>query len=58
MNRQDKLAMLMLLSAIESWSFSVQTRMPEYLHDRIDAMIDVLKEEILENGKQRETTDP
>ena len=58
MNKQDKLAMLMLLSAIESWSFSVQTRMPEYLHDRIDATIDVLKEEILENGKQRETTGP
>ena len=47
MTKEQTLELLMLLSAIESWSFADKHRMPDYLYDRIDSAIDSLKEELL-----------
>lgn len=38
--------LLMLLSAIESWSFSDNHKMPDYLHDNLCAAVDVLRHEM------------
>jgi len=42
------LQILMLLSALESWSFSTGKPLPDYLHDDLSAVIDVLKQQILD----------
>ena len=47
MDKSQTLELLMLLSAVESWSFADNHRMPEYLYDRIDSAIDSLKKELL-----------
>lgn len=36
-----------LLSALESWSFSSKTPLPEYLHDLIDDAAGVIEREVL-----------
>ena len=47
MTKEQTLELLMLLSAIESWSFADKHRMPEYLYDRIDSAIEFLRKELL-----------
>lgn len=47
MIKPDALEILMLLTALESWSFSTGKTIPDYLMDRIQNAIDVLREEIL-----------
>lgn len=47
MTKEQNIELLMLLSAVESWSFADNHRMPEYLYERIDTSIKVLKEELL-----------
>jgi len=47
--REQSLDTLMLLSALESWAFSQETRLPDYLHDRLSAAIEVLRAEVLHN---------
>ena len=49
MTKQDKLDILMLLSALESWGFSTKSMFPDYLHERLGAAIDLLRGEVL-NG--------
>ena len=49
MTKRDKLDILMLLSAIESWGFADGKPMPDYLHESIDSLMDRLKEEVLED---------
>lgn len=49
MTREQKLDILIMLSAIESWSFADRHSMPDYLHDRLDKTIDMLRLEVL-NG--------
>jgi hypothetical protein len=41
------LAQIKLLSAVESWSFSVKERMPDYLHDQLCELMDRMEEELL-----------
>ncbi len=48
MTKQDCLELLMLLSALESWSLSTQTPIPDYLHENLSNQVDVLKKQILE----------
>jgi hypothetical protein len=43
MNRQQAIELLMLLSALESWSFSAQAPIPDYLHERLADQIETLK---------------
>lgn len=41
------LEVIKLLSALESWSFSFREKLPDYLHDKIAASIEVLEKEVL-----------
>ena len=45
--REQTLDLLMLLSAMESWSFAAEHRLPEGLAARLDTAVDLLKDEIL-----------
>lgn len=47
MNKAFCLKVLMLLSALESWAFATKTALPDYLHDDLCSVLDVLKEEVL-----------
>ena len=49
MTRSDKLDVLELLSALESWGFSTKSMFPDYLHERIGVIQDKLRVEILED---------
>ena len=48
MTKPQALDMLMLLSALESWSFSTGKPLPDYLLERLDVALEVLRAEILE----------
>ena len=47
MTKEQYLDLLQLLSAIESWSFADKHRMPDYLYERIDLSIELLRNEVL-----------
>ena len=47
MDKSQTLELLMLLSAVESWSFADKHRMPDYLYDRIGSAIESLRKELL-----------
>lgn len=49
MTKQQTLELLMLLSALESWSFSVGARMPDYLHEKIADAIENLTNNLIED---------
>lgn len=48
MNKADKLEILELLSALESWGFSTKNMFPDYMHDRITIVMNKLRDGILE----------
>ncbi len=48
--REQNLEMLMLLSALESWSFAADHRLPEMLATRLDAAVAALRAEVLSGG--------
>lgn len=48
MTKSEKLDILELLSALESWGFANKTMFPDYLHERISCTMDLLRAEILE----------
>lgn len=47
MTKQEYLDLLMLLSAMESWTFSVKECLPDYLHERLSNAIESLSREVL-----------
>lgn len=47
MTKEQALEILKLLSALESWSFATKHDLPEYLHERLCAAIDLLSVEVL-----------
>lgn len=47
MTREQILEILIILSAIESWSFAEKHMLPDYLHERLADIIEVLSKEIL-----------
>lgn len=47
MNKEEILKTLMLLSALESWSFSSKTPLPDYLRDDLEDVIFFLRKELL-----------
>ena len=51
MTKDQILDLLMLLSAIESWSFADKHNMPDYLIERLCTCIEVLRVELL--GEER-----
>lgn len=46
-DKELALRILMLLSALESWSFVNQNRLPDYLSDEISGVIETLRKEVL-----------
>ena len=48
MTKPEALELAMLLSALESWGMSNGQRLPDYLLERLDCSLDVLRAEILE----------
>lgn len=48
--REQSIDLLMLLSALESWSFAAEHRLPEMLATRLDAAVAALRAEILSGG--------
>ncbi len=49
MTPTELLALMRLLSALESWSFSSNTALPDYLHDDLCRMVKRLEAEILKD---------
>ena len=52
MTRPESLELLMLLSALESWSFSAGKTLPDYLHDQLCRSVKALTADVL--GEQGE----
>ena len=48
MTKEEALKAMMLLSALESWAFSTKTLFPDYLHEEMQRMLDVLSKIVLE----------
>ena len=48
MTREQKLDIMMMLSAIESWGFATKNMIPDYLHDRLADAVDLLRAEVLD----------
>jgi hypothetical protein len=48
MTKQEALNTIKLLAALESWSFSVQTRLPDHLYEAIVVQVEVLERIVLE----------
>ena len=40
MTKEQALEIIKLLSAVESWSFSAGHMLPDYLHDRLSAIVE------------------
>ena len=51
MDKKDLLALMRLLSALESWSFSAGQRLPDYLLDDLNKFTSLLEAEILKGPK-------
>ena len=47
MDKKDLLALMRLLSALESWSFTAGQRLPDYLLDDLNRMTGLIEGEIL-----------
>jgi hypothetical protein len=48
MTKEEALAAIKLLSAMESWSFTANISLPDYLHDDLCACMKVLERIVLE----------
>ena len=51
MTTKELLNLMRLLSAMESWAMSQQTRLPPYLHEAIDRNMKLIEAKILELAK-------
>jgi len=47
MTKADLLAIMRLLSALESWGFAQGTRLPDYLHESLGDALEKIESEIL-----------
>ena len=47
MTKPEALELAMLLSALESWSFSTGKPLPDYLLERLDVALATLRDEVL-----------
>ena len=48
MTKEEALAAMKLLAAMESWSFSLKQAIPDYLHDDLCRSMEVLERIVLE----------
>ena len=51
MTKQEALAIIKLLSALESWAFSTKNMLPDYLHDDLCVAVKKLEKIVLEQNK-------
>lgn len=47
MTIDEKIELLKFLSAVESWTFSIKERFPDYLSDKLSENINALTDEVL-----------
>ena len=47
MSKEDALKIIKLLSALESWSFSAKTDLPDYLHEDLCLALEKLEKIVL-----------
>ena len=47
MTKEQYLQIIKLLSAVESWSFADNHRMPDYLYEQIEEAMTLLEQEVL-----------
>lgn len=47
MTKNNMLDILQLLSALESWSFANNQRLPDYLLDHLQHSVEVLRDEVM-----------
>jgi hypothetical protein len=48
MTKEEALAAIKLLSALESWAFSTKTLLPDYLHEDLCLAVEKLEKIVLE----------
>ena len=48
MTKEDAIKLIKLLSALESWSFSTKTLLPDYLHEDLCTAVEKLEKIVLE----------
>ena len=48
MSKEEALAAIKLLSALESWAMSQSTRLPDYIHEDLTRSMEVLERILLE----------
>lgn len=53
MTKEEALAAIKLLSALESWSFSLKSTIPDYLHEDLQRSMEVLEHIVLEQPQER-----
>lgn len=51
MTPAQTLDLLMLLSAVEAWSFATEHRMPDHLYNQLETSVDLLLEQLIGDGK-------
>jgi hypothetical protein len=51
MTKEEALSAIKLLSALESWSFSLKATIPDYLHEDLQRSMEVLEKIVLEEKK-------
>lgn len=56
MTKEDALKLIKLLSAMESWSFSTKTDLPEYLHEDLCLAVERLEKIVLKEKPQEKYT--
>jgi hypothetical protein len=55
MTKEEALAAIKLLSALESWAFSTKNLLPDYLHDDLCVTQKVLEKIVLERPQEKYT---
>ena len=48
MSKEDAIKLIKLLSALESWAFSTETMLPDYLHEDLSIAVEKLEKIVLE----------
>lgn len=53
MSKEDAIKLIKLLSALESWSFSLKEQMPDFLHDDLHRSMEVLERILLDTPQEK-----
>ena len=53
MSKEEALAAIKLLSALESWAFSTKNPLPDYLHEDLSLAVEKLEKIVLEQPQEK-----